>query len=85
MDFRKEHKRIKDLIRTLEHKAPREGRDKRDRRAAIRNSALPPDRVCPLCNKIKLSSRSWVVGKHAQYDAICRSCFYTLKAKGFEL
>jgi len=35
---------------------------------------LVPNRICPLCEKLRISSRSWVI-KIDKKLAICRSCF----------
>jgi len=77
--LRNEHKRVRDLKRTLQHAqklskaylASVEGKPRKERRAIARDKLLPQDRRCPKCMDVKTNSRQWVVmdGK-----AICKSC-----------
>lgn len=50
---------------------PIEGKPRSERRREHRESLLPNDRKCPLCSKIKLKSRQWVIVDEL---AICLSC-----------
>jgi rubredoxin len=53
----------------------REGRPRKERRAAERDKLLPADRVCPKCGKMKLRSKQWVVDAAA--GVMCIGCFRT--------
>lgn len=59
---------------------PGSGRPRHVRRAEKRATDLlrlvPKDGKCPICRKIVTSSRSWVLKKHIQFQAICRSCWF---------
>jgi hypothetical protein len=83
MSLRGERKRLADLKRTqedieryekLEKKRAQEpvGRTRAERKRDQREAALPADRTCPTCGKVKLKSRQWVIlGNIVQ----CKSCF----------
>lgn len=66
-------KRKRDKSRYENH--PGGGAPRSVRRAEARLLMLPPDRVCPICEGVKLKSNQWIVGKHVSYAAICKSCW----------
>ena len=87
---RKARKAVADIARTAEvverkeKRASRAGRPRAERRRINREAMLPVDRVCPVCKKIKASSRCWVVAESVTgvttvelngHQAVCLSCY----------
>lgn len=53
-------------------------------RSSERNAQLDKlvkNRVCPVCECLKIHSRSWVINKEGT-EAICRACFYRCNPPG---
>jgi len=69
---------IKRLANGEPPKFRRKGKSRAERKRLQRERRLPKDRVCPVCHKIVVETRSWVVGEKAHgLIAICRKCCWT--------
>lgn len=79
-NLKKLKKFFSDLKRTQEDIAAREraarregsGLSRAERKRIARQALLPKDRICPVCNTVKLNTRQWVITVD---ETICKSCF----------
>lgn len=62
--------KLEKLLRELRRKETWNRAEYEEKRRLAGLDALVPDRVCPVCSKVKIRSRSWLVLRHRHIEEL---------------